>query len=278
MKNSAQENLMLRYLLGDLPEEEQFALEQEYFAEQEKFEQVWALENELIDNYVRGNLSNQERALFEHNYLAFPKHQARVAVARNLVQAADETIVVEPKQAPLKPNPSWWSNFLASLQLTQLAWGGVTALAVLLGLGGWWYLRPSSVPTEQIAQQQPPNSPVPLPSIEAPTPLPITSETPKTQLPMPTAQPSQPARPAVPAVLAFALGGALRNAGNIHRLAIPSGTKQVRMRVNLEDKEHQRYQIKLRTIGGAEGNVKRAGLRGRTRNQASSGVKAQPRR
>ncbi len=252
MKNSAQENLMLRYLLGDLPEEQQFALEQEYFAEQEKFEQVWALESELIDNYVRGNLPNKERALFERNYLASSKHQARVAVARNLVQAADETIVVEPEPAPLKPNPSWWSNFLASLQLTQLAWGGVAALAVLLALGGWWYLRNVSTSTEQIARQDAPASPVPAPSVEAPTPLPIAPETPKTELPTPTSQPSQPARPAVPAVLAFALGGALRNAGEIHRLSIPLGTKQVRMRINLEDKEHQRYQIRLRTIGGAE--------------------------
>ena len=52
--------------------------------------------------------------------------------------------------------------------------------------------------------------------------------------------------------LAFVLGGALRSSGEIHRLSIPSGTKHVRMRVNLEDKEHQRYQIKLRTIDGAE--------------------------
>ena len=245
---------MLRYLLGDLPEEKQFALEQEYFADNEKFEQVWALENELVDNYVRGNLPNKESALFERKYLASPKHQARVAVARNLIQAADETIVVVANNpAPIKPTTSWWSNLLASLQLTQLAWGGAAALAILLlVLGGWWYLRDSSIPTEQIAKQAPPASTVPAPSLEAPTPLPMASETPKAVLPTPTSQPSLSARPAVPAVLAFALGGALRNVGEIHRLAIPPGTKQVRMRINLEDKEQQRYQIRLRTIGGAE--------------------------
>ena len=56
----------------------------------------------------------------------------------------------------------------------------------------------------------------------------------------------------MPTVLAFALGGALRNSGEIHRLSIPLGTKQIRMRINLEDNEHQRYQLRLRTIGGDE--------------------------
>lgn len=253
MKNTAQENLMLRYLLGDLSEAEQVALEQEYFADSEKFEQVWALENELVDNYVRGSLPKQERALFERNYLASPQHQSRVAVARNLVQAADETIIVENNPAPIKSTTSWWSNLLASLQLTQLAWGGAAALAMLLlALGGWWYLRNSSAPTEQIARQDSPASPVLVPSVTTPSPLPIASETPKSVLPTPTPQPSQSARPAVPAVLAFALGGALRNSGEIHRLSIPPGTKQVRMRIRLEDAEYQRYQIRLRTIGGDE--------------------------
>lgn len=253
MNNTAQENLMLRYLLGDLPEEKQFALEQEYFADSEKFEQIWALENELVDDYVRGRLPNAERTLFERNYLASPKHQARVAVARTLVQAADETIVVENKPVPIKPTASWWSNLLASLQLTQLAWSGAAALAILLlALGGWWYLRNASSPAGQIARQEPPISPVRVPSLDAPSPQPIASETLKPVLPTPTPQSSPRARPAVPAVLAFALGGALRNSGEIHRLSVPLGTKQVRMRINLEDAEHPRYQIRLRTVGGEE--------------------------
>ena len=123
---------MLRYLLGDLSESEQVALEQEYFADSEKFERMWALENKLVDNYVRGSLPSKERALFERNYLASPKHQARVAVAQDLLQAADETIVEERATVPVKPTTSWWLNLLASLQLTQLAWGGAAALAILL--------------------------------------------------------------------------------------------------------------------------------------------------
>src|SRR5215470_18820848 len=59
----------IRYLLGDLPETEQTAVEQEYFVDPEKFEEVWATENDLVDGYVRGRLSRRERELFERNYL-----------------------------------------------------------------------------------------------------------------------------------------------------------------------------------------------------------------
>src|SRR5262249_29143702 len=82
----------IRYLLGDLPETEQTAVEQEYFVDQEKFEEVWATENDLVDGYVRGRLSRRERELFERNYLQSPKHRERVAVARKLLEAADRQV------------------------------------------------------------------------------------------------------------------------------------------------------------------------------------------
>src|SRR4030095_17123643 len=80
---------MTRYLRGDLPETEQAAVEQEYFADQEKFEEVWAAENELVDRYVRGRLPRGERELFERNYLQSPKHRERVALARKLLEGAE---------------------------------------------------------------------------------------------------------------------------------------------------------------------------------------------
>jgi hypothetical protein len=80
---------MARYLLGDLPELEAAAVEQEYFDDPEKLEAVWAAENDLVDRYVRGRLPRGERELFERNYLKSPKHRERVAVARSLLDAAD---------------------------------------------------------------------------------------------------------------------------------------------------------------------------------------------
>ena len=71
---------MTRYLLGDLPEIEQTAVEQEYFADPEKFEEVWAVENDLVDRYVRGR----------HYF------RARVSDQFDAVIHIDETRAVEP--------------------------------------------------------------------------------------------------------------------------------------------------------------------------------------
>jgi hypothetical protein len=245
MKNERQENLVRRYLLGDVSDAEQTALEQQYFADRETFEQIWALENELVDGYVRGHLTSQERALFERNYLATPKHQQRVAVARALVQTADDTIVAEVAEKKDRViEPAWWSNWLASFWVPQLAWGGIAAL-LLLALGGWWYLR-STAPTEQIAQQ-PTSSPAP--SVVAPTPQ---SSAPPSTPGQASPKPVPSVQSAVAPVFAVILAGGLRNTGDLQQVVIPRGTKQVRLQMKLEGDDYPTYQIKLRRLGGAE--------------------------
>lgn len=88
-ENALQPELCQRYLLGELTEAEQLALEQVYFADPERFEEIWAAENELIDRYVRGQLSPQERARFETHFLAAPEHQEQVLAAQAILRAAD---------------------------------------------------------------------------------------------------------------------------------------------------------------------------------------------
>src|SRR5687767_3799971 len=88
-RTTEQDERIARYLLGDLPETEQMAVEQEYFADPEKFEEVWAAENDLVDRYVRDRLPRGRRELFERNYLQSPKHRERVALARKLIETAD---------------------------------------------------------------------------------------------------------------------------------------------------------------------------------------------
>ena len=48
-------DLMVRYLLGDLSDQERERLEQIYFADDDAFAQLSALEDELVDDYVRGH-------------------------------------------------------------------------------------------------------------------------------------------------------------------------------------------------------------------------------
>ncbi len=103
MKINESENLIRSYLLGQLTEEDQAALEQELLTDHGKFDQVWAVENELIDSYVRGEMSRADRKRFESHYLASPLHRERVAIAESLLtnidQAVGEAIEVREKES-----------------------------------------------------------------------------------------------------------------------------------------------------------------------------------
>ncbi len=89
MKIDQRENLIRRYLLGELAEADQTALEQELLIDRGKFDQVWAAENELVDSYMRGEMSSANRKRFEGHYLASPLHRERVAIAEAFLADID---------------------------------------------------------------------------------------------------------------------------------------------------------------------------------------------
>ena len=77
---------IIQYLLNDLPEEDGMRLEEVYLGDESLYERLRALEEELIEDYVKGYLSGRERELFERHYLASEQRRARIETARQLVQ------------------------------------------------------------------------------------------------------------------------------------------------------------------------------------------------
>jgi hypothetical protein len=139
-----QDERMTRYLLGDLPETEQAAIEQEFFADPEKFEEVWAAENDLVDRYVRGRLSRGERELFERNYLKSPKHRQRVLIAGKLREAADRFMSegsLSPRVVESAPyQPGWPRRLTEALNGPRILKIGLATAAMLLLFGGGVWL------------------------------------------------------------------------------------------------------------------------------------------
>src|SRR2546428_7161564 len=133
MKIDQSENLIRRYLLGELAEADQTAFERELLIDRGKFDQVWAVENELVDSYARGEMSRADRKRFEGHYLASPLHRERVAIAESLLtnidQAAGETAEVSEKE-PIIP---WRRGF--SLRSPRPIFGVILVMALLLTFG-----------------------------------------------------------------------------------------------------------------------------------------------
>jgi hypothetical protein len=121
------EMLLVKYLLGDLTEEEQVRVENRAFADSNYLAVVEATEADLIDAYVRGELSSAERRRFEWRFLASPQRFKKVAFARDLARVVAETKVSE--SAPTIRLSAWQS-------LTALFRGWSPALRFAAGLAG----------------------------------------------------------------------------------------------------------------------------------------------
>jgi len=132
MKIAQNENLIRRYLLGELAEADQAALEKELLIDRGKFEQVWAVENELVDSYVRGEMSRADRKRFESHYLASPLHRERVAIAESFLTDIDQAVGERVEVREKKPVVYWRRRF--PLHLPRLVFGPVFAMVLVMAL------------------------------------------------------------------------------------------------------------------------------------------------
>ena len=83
------EDLIERYLLGELPVAERIALENEYLADKAKYDQVCRVEDDLLYRYARGALSQAERERVERQYLTNPWRRRHLEFAKALAQVID---------------------------------------------------------------------------------------------------------------------------------------------------------------------------------------------
>jgi hypothetical protein len=99
-------NLTRRYLLGQLSAEERQKFEDRYFADASAFEEVVAIENDLIDSYARGELSGSEKGQFEQRYRSSPEGRSRIEFAMALCT------IVRSSQRRVEPeNSRFWDLF-----------------------------------------------------------------------------------------------------------------------------------------------------------------------
>jgi pyruvate/2-oxoglutarate dehydrogenase complex dihydrolipoamide acyltransferase (E2) component len=75
------------YLLGRLARAEQSRIESLLFEDDEVFEAIRAAEDDLIDRYLAGELSSADKEAFERKFAASPSRQERIAIARTVSRA-----------------------------------------------------------------------------------------------------------------------------------------------------------------------------------------------
>lgn len=149
------EKLIARYLIGDLPEEQQVEIEDRAFADKEYLALVTAVENDLIDEYVRGELSKVDQQKFESRFLASAERRKRVEFAKALARvpvaatAPERTVISEPNRW------SWRDSLYAFISgLNPAAKFAVAAVMLVLLVGGAWLLTETLRLRSQLTQLQ----------------------------------------------------------------------------------------------------------------------------
>lgn len=125
--------MMTAYLLGTLPEADQLALAERYFTDEELFDQLLAVETDLVDQYVRGALGADAARRLENYLERLPDGPNKIAVAQALMKVAEAT----QSTAAARP-PRWWSR----LPLPTWKWPPALVYSfvamLLVAVGGGW--------------------------------------------------------------------------------------------------------------------------------------------
>lgn len=130
------ETVIARYLLGELSEEQQIEIEDRAFADKKYLASITSVENDLIDEYVRNELSGAERQRFEKKFLASAERRKRVEFARALTGVISEQTVPKKIFVNETKSWSWWDSIYAFINgLTPAAKMAFVSTVPLLLIG-----------------------------------------------------------------------------------------------------------------------------------------------
>lgn len=130
MSQQSPTEVVKRYLLGVLPEEEREHFEQQYFSDNALFEEVELAEDDLVDRFIRGELTKDDRRLFEQALSGSPRLNERVEFARLLSNKTTSQPV--PKVEPV-PQPGFWQRLFSPEKYAFRLASGFAVLLFLVG-------------------------------------------------------------------------------------------------------------------------------------------------
>ena len=216
--NLDDDQVLKRYLLGELSEEERAAVQDRLTSDEDYFDFLCTVETDLLDAYVRGELSAGEREQVERSLLTAPHARARLAFAKAL---AAETARTGRKRLPV------WRTGPSIL----LAAAG---LVVVVGIG--FLALQNRKLGEQIATLETQRSA-------------LQSAEHDLELRLNRAQTGSGA----PVTMSVLLSpGVVRGAGQAKQIAVPASTQLVELQLDPEGDRHAAYRVTLKTTAGAK--------------------------
>jgi len=273
----ANEEMLVRYLLGQLSEEEQQRIEQRFFDDEQYYQRLLEVEDELRCAYAQGALPRAQHEQFERRFLIFADERKRVELARDMMAELPRVSVEEPFRPVSRRNEpktarSWlpWSfGWLSQARSFALA----AALVIVAGCG--WLLFETARLRKQLSQLRAERATAEQQIEQGAAEERARAQQLSQQLEQERARRAQleqelarrgeqpvesSARTAVIALLLTP--GLVRGAGETKRLALPPDARQAQLRLELTGAAYNRYRAVLLNSDGNE-VWRRTGLQAR---------------
>ena len=227
------DDALVRYLLGELPPAEADTLDERSVVDPDFFDRLEAVENDLVDSYVRQGMSPDLRDRFTRGYLAtdaraeklrFASALRLATLARGEPSAKDGTR--SAAILPMKPRARNAVSWLLPLAAT----------IAVVGLGLWVLPLNQDVPTDTPTTQQATRGAQP-----APNPGPTQQPAPLVDAPPPTPQET---------LFAFTLAAPRRGVDDPATIKLPAGATSVTLRAELEIDDFPQYRAILKHPAG----------------------------
>jgi anti-sigma-K factor RskA len=221
--------LIVSYFLGRLSEEESARLEDLCFEDEAVAERVFAIESELIDDYLRGALPPEERRLFECNYLVTDQRLERLEFA-----AAFRRQVL-PGGPP--PETVRFERFAWLRSLTPPRWAFAMVLFAVVSIG-------ISLLVSRRGQPEPADLALtPSPSSnQTATPATVTPGSPRL---LPTLRPISPPPRTTIAAITLLPGGVKSADQDDHVLSLPRDAAFAELRLVFAADEYAAYRARV---------------------------------
>jgi len=259
-----------RYLLGELSEQEQFEIEDRAFEDQKVLQEILTVEQDLIDDYVSGDIPEEKRQGFETHFLASAERRKKVAFAKALAAVVNES---PPTATSVATAPSWRTKLTAFFIRPVTAYSFAAASLLLFVVGSLLVVdrirlhselaQLRSAQESRIAQLRQLEKDLANERLRNDE-LMANRGTPTQQTPTPETQPEsqqQPTTPISPVVVALSLfPGISRGSNSVPQLSIAKDVSLVRLQIGIDPQEtYRRYRVELRTEKGqqvlAQGNL-----------------------
>ena len=243
-KERTTEETLIKYLLGESTEAEQSQLEQSYFNDAEFFEELSAVRRDLIDAYVRHELSPVQTKRFEQFFKTAAASREQIEFAKALAETADaHHSRTRPVIAEIRSKSTRDIFTRYRLLIVSAAAVVVITIALAIAINALRKMQPEQTDQTKLATPQPSAQPTPSQAESPQFAVRPGAETPRRVV-------SPESKPVVATIVLTS--DLVRGSSETQKIMIPKSATAVQLRLVVEAEPMSNYEASIVSLEGRD--------------------------